>query len=581
MNAVLFCRVSSKEQEEMGYSLPSQQKLLSEYASRKGYQVAKVFLVSESASGKTERQEFNKMLTFVDKKHIKIIVCEKVDRLTRNLRDIVAIYNWLENDSERQIHFVKDSLILHKESRSQEKLNLDMRVVFAKNYTDNLSEEVKKGQKEKLEQGWLPSKPKLGYKNLDVNGHKIHVIDESKASLLRKAFEIYATGTHSVERLSNYLYKEGLRTHQGNKLVISRLHAILSDPYYISLIVWNGKEYPAKHEPLISKELFQKVQYRLRSKTTMKYQKHFFLFRALLRCGECGGTITWERQKGIAYGHCTRYKPCSQKKWTKEDDLDNQILFSLELLQIRNERIREWIRKALHESNKEVFDYHEAILQELNQKLIAIDKRLSNLYDDKVDGIISKEFYEKKTKEYEKEQTEISESIAKHEKAGNKYRKLGLQFYEVSQNAKEIYLKKLKKYPEKKRLLLGLIFAKMELKGTVLTYEYTKGFKILAKLIELINKRSKVDENPQKDNNTFVQEEKIDKSSKTAQFCLQYPEVRRRQDSNLREPFNGLRGLATLRNGPAMRLLPANTTQILIGKFDCRSCKSRNLYNKA
>src|SRR5258708_9469161 len=316
------------------------------------------------------------MLRFVDKKHIKIIVCEKVDRLTRNLRDIVAIYNWLDEDAERQIHFVKDGLILHKESRSQEKLNLDMRVVFAKNYIDNLSEEVKKGQKEKIAQGWLPSKPKLGYKNLDVSGHTIHIIDETKAPFVKKAFEIYATGMYSVKRLADYLYEQGFRTHQGNKLVTSRLHSLLSDPYYISVILWNNKEYPAKHEPIISQTLFKKVQQRLTSKTTLKYQKHSFLFRALVRCGECVGTITWERQKGIAYGHCTNDKPCSQRKWIQEQELEKQILFSLELLEISNERIRLWIKKALQQSNEEVTEYHNGIIEELYSKLKAVQKKL-------------------------------------------------------------------------------------------------------------------------------------------------------------------------------------------------------------
>lgn len=260
MNAVIFCRVSSKDQEEAGYSLPSQQKLLTEYASKKDFLIAKPFLISESASGKKQRQAFHEMLKYIQKNKIKIIICEKTDRFTRNLKDAVALYDWLDKDEERQLHLVKDNLILHKNSRSQEKLNLDFRIVFSKNYIDNLSEEVKKGQKEKLEQGWLPSKPKLGYKNLEVNGHKTHIIDETTAPFIRKAFELYATGTYSVERITNFLYEQGFRTRDNNKLVIGRLHAILSDPYYIGINIWNGKEYPAKHEPLISKELFQKYK---------------------------------------------------------------------------------------------------------------------------------------------------------------------------------------------------------------------------------------------------------------------------------------------------------------------------------
>src|SRR3990167_6414652 len=159
MKAVLLCRVSSREQEETGYSLPAQEKLLKGYAEKLVFGVTKIFSISESASGRKQREIFSSMTEYVKKNNIKIIICEKVDRLTRNFKDAVMIDEWLEEDEERQVHLVKDSLILHKNSRSQDKLNWGIRILFAKNYIDNLSEEVKKGQKEKLSQGWLPCRP--------------------------------------------------------------------------------------------------------------------------------------------------------------------------------------------------------------------------------------------------------------------------------------------------------------------------------------------------------------------------------------------------------------------------------------
>lgn len=79
---------------------------------------------------------------------------------------------------------------------------------------------------------------------------------------------------------------------------------------------------------------------------------------------------------------------------------------------------------------------------------------MSDLYDDKVDGVISKEFYEKKKTEYENEHKDIEKAIEKHNKAGHKYRELGLHLYEVSQRGKDIFMKKL---PEKKQILLGTV----------------------------------------------------------------------------------------------------------------------------
>ncbi len=102
MKTILFARVSSREQEETGYSLPSQEKLLKDYAERKDFKISKKFSISESASGKYQRKSFDEMLDYVKKNDIKIIVCEKVDRLTRNLRDAVLINDWINSSPENK-----------------------------------------------------------------------------------------------------------------------------------------------------------------------------------------------------------------------------------------------------------------------------------------------------------------------------------------------------------------------------------------------------------------------------------------------------------------------------------------------
>ncbi|MEK6839785.1 MAG: recombinase family protein, partial [Nanoarchaeota archaeon] len=122
------------------------------------------------------------------------LLCEKVDRLTRNFKEAVEVNDWAGEDDLRCIHFAKQNLIIHKNAKSDEKFRWDIEIVLAKKYISNLSEEVKKGQVEKLAQGWLPTKPPLGYKTIGEKGHKIHVIDGEIALFIRKMFEWYATG---------------------------------------------------------------------------------------------------------------------------------------------------------------------------------------------------------------------------------------------------------------------------------------------------------------------------------------------------------------------------------------------------
>lgn len=484
MKAVLLARVSSKDQQETGYSLPAQERFLKEYADRHHFEVEKVFSISESASGKRDREIFNSMMTLVKKQGIKIIICEKVDRLTRNFKDAVAIDDWLEKDEKSQVHLVKDSIVLHKNSKSQEKLNWGIRVLLAKNYIDNLSEEVRKGQKEKITQGWLPTKPPLGYRTIGEDGRKIHVIDEQKAPLVQKMFQLYASGAYTTKSLVEKMHKDGLRTQMGNKLVKSRLHDNLTNPFYYGKILWHGELYDGKHEPLISKETFDRVKAILNGKFIPKVKKHSYLFRGLMKCLGCDCAITWETQKGIVYGHCNHYRDCEKERWSRQDDVEVQLIEKFEALQIKNLRLMGWIRKALKDSHEDKITYHEKALEALNAKQQQILKRISKIYDDKIDGKISEEFYYSKLKEYKQEETAVIESIKKYSDVNFKYYDFGVNFYDLSQKSKEVFLRA---EPEEKRRLIKLVFSSLVLDEGKLIAEYSKPFQLLANAVWATN----------------------------------------------------------------------------------------------
>ena len=209
IKAVSYCRVSSKEQEDTGYSLDAQEKSLQEYAKDK-FTIAKTFRISESASGRQIRKTFNEMLMYATKHKVPVILCEKIDRLTRNLKDAASVSDWLFENPNREIHFVKESFVVNQNTRAHENLVWDMKVAIARFYTNNLSEEVKKGHREKAAQGWLPTKPPIGYKTIGEKGHKIHVIDENTGPLVQKMFQIYSNGNYSLSKLLEVMHCEGV-----------------------------------------------------------------------------------------------------------------------------------------------------------------------------------------------------------------------------------------------------------------------------------------------------------------------------------------------------------------------------------
>ncbi len=491
--AVIYARVSSREQEETGYSLDAQEKLLSEYARQKGLEVAKVFRVSESASGKQIRIVFEEMLRYTSTHRVSVVLCEKIDRLTRNLKDAATVSDWIQQNPERELHFVKENFIVNRNTRAHENLVWDMKVAIARFYTNNLSEEVKKGQKEKIAQGWLPTKPPLGYKTEGDKGHKIHVPDCEKARLIRQMFELYATGSYSIQHLSQVMYELGLRTRGGSKLVRSRLASLLADPFYVGGVVWKGSLSEGKQEPLVSRDLFDRVQSVLKSKTnSSKHRKHTYLFKGLIGCRDCGGMLTWESQKGILYGHCSQYRNCSKRKWYKEKDFEEAITQELDGLRIASPRLAEWVRKALKELHKTEIADRDASLSALHTQQERLRQREKMLYDDRLDGRVSAETYDVKHSELQKGIQDVLEGLQRHSESDKRYYELGTDIFELSQHAADIFKGA---STEKKIRLLRLMCEEIYVSENRLVVKFSEAFNALRHLLTTLPEGSKTLQN--------------------------------------------------------------------------------------
>lgn len=498
IKAVLFARVSTREQAQEGYSLPAQEKLLKEYAGNKGFSILKTFSVPESARGNQERKAFCEMVNYLyDKPDAKILICEKVDRLTRNLRDAVDINKWLNEDSERQVHFVKENTTISKDSKSNEKFIWNIKVSVAQYYVDNLSEEVKKGLDEKAREGWYPGSHKRGYKTAGDMGHKTWMIDREKpdARYIEKAFLLYNLGGHTLRTVSNELFKEGWG--EGKKPIhLGELHRILTDPFFYGDFIWKGERFQGKHEGLVSKELFESVQEKLRKPIKAgKFIKHNFLFGGgLMICGDCGRTVTWETQKGHAYGHCTRYGGrCEQKGFIREEEVDRQIVQILNGLIIDNPRVLEWVRKALKESHRDEDEYHTSTIQELDSQIVRFEKRLGILYDDRLDGKIEKNFYKAKKEQYEEELRMAVEAKESHLKANINYLELGMNIFELAQQSRELYQSAMS--DSEKKELLNFLFSNLKLKNKKVIPTFKNGFQIVAKHAETGNWQGREESN--------------------------------------------------------------------------------------
>ena len=214
------------------------------------------------------------------------------------------------------------------------------------------------------------------------------------------------------------------------------------------------------------------------------YKKHFYLFNGLIKCAECKGKITWEKQKDIIYGHCNHYRNCQQKTWVREPDVNEQIEEVFGSFQVKHPQLAGLIRTALKESHQDKIAYHTNALNELKNRHEQIQQRLDRLYDDKLDEKITKEFYERKSQQYSEEKEAITESIEKHSQASDKYCELGLNIYDLSQRARGIYREA---SLEEKRRLMRLVFNELFLDEGKMSFTYSKPFEMVHQAVEFTN----------------------------------------------------------------------------------------------
>jgi site-specific DNA recombinase len=476
--AVILARVSSKSQEDEGYSLDSQLKLLEGYCENKGLNVVKVFKIAETASKEQSRKIFHELLNYVSKNKVYHLAVEKTDRFTRNFRDAVAIDDWLEQDGDRRLHAVKESLILHKEAKSDVKFMWNIYVSVAKKYTDTLREEAMKGWAEKLAQGWLPGVPPPGYMTITENGKRVHVPNPDTKCLIQQAFKKYLDPNQSIASIAVEIDKMGIRTRKGRPYVKSNVQKMLSNPFYIGINRHNGQDYPGAQEQFISKELFERVQHKLHGGRPLAYVQHNPALKSLIHCADCHTAVTWQLQKGRYYGVCRRKSAaCKSFKLLKEDHVEGLIVDMLQQLVCPSQEIIEWVASAMQEHYKDNIETIERLTVSIKTQIERLERMDTNLYDDKLSGDISQERYEDKHEQFVKEIAELTNKLDGQDAMLTQRLEQKLVLLELSQKAANIYQTR---PPEDKRLIISKLFNDLTIKGGVLSVKYTNFARAIA-----------------------------------------------------------------------------------------------------
>lgn len=370
--------------------------------------------------------------------------------------------------------------------KSQAKLIHDINLVLARNYSENLKEEVKKGMREKASQDIYPGHAPFGYRH--NKGDRTIEVDPVDSPMVIRLMELYVTGKHTLSTL-----RKVLKTEFGRTMSRGNIHLILKNRFYVGFFEWAGETYRGTHQLFIDLKTFQRVQEVLTSHNRPKYSKQEIAFRGLMTCAHDSCMLTGDVQKKkYVYYRCTGNRgKCALPRF-KEEVLSQRLGELLKDLQVPP-AIVEQILATLREDQNQAENSQKKEKARLESRLISIRKRMDSAYVDKLDGKIPEDFWQRKMTEWRMEEQQVRlalDDLASFENADS-----ALDAQRVFELSNKAYLLYFSQGSTEKAKLLRMMCSNFSVDALSATPTYRYPFDVIFKRAKLEEWSGRLDSN--------------------------------------------------------------------------------------
>ncbi len=411
----IYTRKSTDDKDRQVRSISDQLAELKELAIKEQIEVIDIFVEKQTAKI-PGRPVFNEMLLRMETGEANGILAWHPDRLARN-----------SVDGGKIIYLVDTKVILDLKFSTfwfdptpQGKFMLSIAFSQSKYYVDNLSENIKRGHRQKLKDGIWPQNAPVGY--LNDSDKKVIIPDPERSPYIVRAFEAYASGKYTLRQVRDIVNELGLRSRKEQELSISNIHNMLRNPIFCGLLRYGGEIHEGKHEPIISKKLFDTVQ-EVMSRKSKPHSKGLkpYIYRGFFRCGECGCFITTEQQKGHHYLRCTKRKnPCEQK-YVREELITSQIQNEIKKVSLPEDWANWMIAENAKDRQSEV-QSSTLFVQNTKDEIFSIEKKIEKLMTLYLDNSLSLEEYRETKNQLVNQKQLFKEKLSSFEqKANNRF----------------------------------------------------------------------------------------------------------------------------------------------------------------
>jgi site-specific DNA recombinase len=482
MRYFIYCRKSSEAEDRQVLSIESQLTTLRRtFSADSAIEIAGVYQESYSAKS-PGRPIFNEMVSRIERGDAHGIVTWAPDRLARNSIDGGRIIYLLDQGVVRNLKFATYTF----ENNSQGKFMLQIMFGQSKYYSDALSENVKRGNRTKVEKGWRPNQAPLGYLNDPAT--KTIVQDPVHFPLIRKMFDLMLTGCYTPKQIAIIARDEwGFRTPKrkrigGVPLAMSSVYHLLNNPFYAGILMWEGQAHAGKHEPVVTVDEFARVRQLLQRSAPRRPQRHEFAFTGLIRCGSCGLGITAEHKVNrfgsrYTYYHCSKRAlgPRCPEPSVELRDLESQIEAFLRSLAIPPS-IERWVYEEMQNVSLSEQKVEDARQSSLGKATTEIGDQLEELTGLRLRGLMDDEEFVRRRTRLQMERLRLQERLTVDNK-GNEWFEPLCEVISFSNRAADWFAAGDQRA---KRAIFETVCSNPTLTGKILNIEAAKPFSIPA-----------------------------------------------------------------------------------------------------